>query len=171
MKLFVLTIFAVGIGCSWATIPLPPGNQVIHQLLLQINFKYFVQNTFLVAGCGDAFVQAADAMKPRLNIDGRNGVNQLKEGIKQLKRLIVFGDVNGQAANLRDPGAVGMRKLATTTADSCLQRVFLLLADKDEQVAWQITGCDPNTSANLVCNLLNYKAKRIQQCLRIPVCQ
>lgn len=104
-------------------------------------------------------------MKPKLNGEGQNGVNKLKEGIKQLRRLIVNGDVNGQAANLRDIGAVGLRKLATTTCDECLKGVFLNLANKDEQVARQITGCDPQTSANSVCNLLKYKAQQIQRCL------
>lgn len=160
----MLALFAVGIGCSWATTALPRGNR---HALPQIGVKYFVQFTNFdkFIGCGDAFLQAAYAMKPRLNSEGQGIIDQFKEGIKQLRQLIVIGDVSGQASNLRDIGAVGMRKLATTTSDECLQGVFLHLAYKDEQVAGQISGRDPQTSANAVCNLLNYKAQRIQRCL------
>lgn len=104
-------------------------------------------------------------MRPELNSEGNKIVDKFDGGIKGLRRLIANGDIRGQITNLKDVGAVGMRKLPATTHNGCLKRVFPHLADMDVEVANQIKRCDAQTAAHLVCNLLKYKAQQIQNCL------
>lgn len=107
-------------------------------------------------------------MEPELNSAGKKGVEKLFNGIKQLRILIVNGDISGQSDNLINIGAAGLRKLENTTNNYCLKRVFCELANDDVAVGNQISElspCDARESAKIVCDLLNYKAQQIQNCL------
>lgn len=108
-------------------------------------------------------------MKPKLNSAGRKDIEKLDQGLQHLKILCANGDIRGQVGNLVQIGAAGLIDLGTTTRDYCLKRVFSQLALDDVAVASRISelsSCDAEESAKIVCDLLDYKAGKIQECLR-----
>lgn len=115
--------------------------------------------------CGEAFVDVADEIRPYLNAAGQIGIAQLDQGINQLRYLIERGDVQGISNNFANIGAAGLRNLATTTTDLCLQETFLALAEIDLFIAYiiQFIG-DPFEVAEIACKTLDYKAQRINSC-------
>lgn len=104
-----------------------------------------------------------------MNNAGESGVNQLIEGIGQLQVLVDIGDVSRISCNFADIGAAGLRNLASTTSNRCLEQVFLLLAEVDSFVAYIIQFIrDPYEVREFVCNTLNYKAQRVNSCNAAP---
>lgn len=98
---------------------------------------------------------------------GQNGIDRLNEGVNQLRAAIKKGDIQGVASILKNVGANGLRKLTKTTDNNCLKKLFPYLAKKDEKTANQIIGlCDANKVAEIVCNLLDYKAQQFRKCLK-----
>lgn len=107
-------------------------------------------------------------MKPYLNNEGKKDIDKLNVGVDQLRHAIVRGDINSLSYILKNVGATGLRKLATETNNSCLKRMFLYLANIDEETGNQLKGlalCDPEKAAEIVCNLLNFKAGQFRTCL------
>lgn len=123
------------------------------------------------SGCGDAVVQACNAIRPSVNGEGQLIIDKLNGGIKELRVLIANGDIQGQSAMFRNVGSAGLRNLATTTTDPCLQQVLLSLAEVDACVSYQLQFIqNPIEAAGIVCNVLNYKAQRINSCKPIAHC-
>lgn len=107
----------------------------------------------------------ANSIRPQLNIEGQLIINKFDEGVVQLRALLLRGDIPDISYNLLSYGSAGFRSLATTTANPCLVEVFLLLAEVDAYAAYQLQFIQSLTeAANIVCNLLNYKAQRINSC-------
>lgn len=82
-----------------------------------------------------------------------------------MRDLIEIGDVQGLSIVFENVGAAGYSSLVSTTADPCLQHMFLTLAEVDSFVGFllQYIG-DPNVAAEIVCNALSYKAQRVNSC-------
>lgn len=100
-----------------------------------------------------------------MSSQGQNVIDELNEGILQVRDLIEIGDIQGLSILFRNLGAAGLINLAANTSDARLQQVFLLLAEVDSFVSFllQYTS-DPNDAASLVCNTYDYKAQRINSC-------
>lgn len=107
----------------------------------------------------------ANAIRPCLNKAGQIGINNLIEGVRELNVLIGIGDIARISRNFENIGAVGLRNLATTSSDPCLQQIFPRLAEIDSFVAnLLLYTTDPNKAAEFACNALKYKAQRINSC-------
>lgn len=69
---------------------------------------------------------------------------------------------------LKNVGTATLRRLGKTTNNSCLKRVYCLLAKKDGETGDQLDGlssCDAKKGADIVCKLLDYKAQQYRSCL------
>lgn len=104
-------------------------------------------------------------MRPYVNDVGQNVIDELNEGVLQLRDLIEIEDVHGLSVTFKNDGASGYRNLATTTSDPCLQRVSLSLAEVDAFVAYLLRCIsDPIVAAEIVCDALSYEAQQINSC-------
>lgn len=120
---------------------------------------------FYGLGCGNALVDARNALKSCVNIQGQQIIDELNEGVLQLRDFIEIGDIQGQSNNLGNLGAPGSRNLVATTSNPCLQQAFLSFAELESFVAYILQYIsDPNEAADIVCNALNYQAPRLNSC-------
>lgn len=96
---------------------------------------------------------------------GENQIDDLNKGVLQVRDAIEIGDVQSISNLFENVGAAGFRRLATTTSNSCLQRVLLPLAEVDSLVGFLLRYIsDINEAADIACNALSYKAQRINSC-------
>lgn len=131
----------------------------------KFNFKNWIDKSL---GCGDTFVQVANQIKPKFNIEGKRGIKKLDEGIKQLRVLVTNGDIKGQSSNIENIGVPGLKKLAASTTDPCLEQILPELVKLDESVALRLKSIrKPSEAAKITCNLLNSKAQEIKRCTMI----
>lgn len=106
-----------------------------------------------------------NGIKSCVNIQGQNVIDELTEGVLQLRDLIEIGDVKGLSIAFENTRAPGLKYLAQSTSDACLQRTLSSASDIASFAAFllQCNG-DPNVAAEIVCNTLNYNAQQINSC-------
>lgn len=122
------------------------------------------ENLLIYLGCGNTVIEARNAIKSCVNIQGQQLLDKFNEELLDQRDLIEIGDIQG-LSNISKNGVAKNKILATTTSDPCLQQVIPLLAEVDSFTAF-ILQCtrDPNEAAEIVCNTLNYKAQRLNSC-------
>lgn len=104
-----------------------------------------------------------------MNCEGQKGIDNLNEGVNTLRQAIISGDIARQSSILKNVGSAGLRKLKQTTHNICLKRVFDQLANNDEEIGDRLnslSSCDAKKAAEIVCNLLDYKARQYLKCLK-----
>lgn len=105
-------------------------------------------------------------MKVNLNCNGQQLIKKFDDGIDELRRFIVAGNIAGISANLENVGAAGMKLIETTTNSTCLKNVFEKLANWDHEKAIEIAKLKSiNEAETILCKLLNDKAQEITKCL------
>lgn len=105
-------------------------------------------------------------MKYLVNDDGKKVIALFDKGIKELRRLIKIGDIDGLSSNFQNVGAAGMRRLKEATNNQCLQGVFRAIAELDKNIAEQLAQIEsPYDAGVIVCVILKYKAKEINYCV------
>lgn len=114
-------------------------------------------------------MKTANQLKANLNSTGQNVIVKFDEGIHELQKMFTAGDMKGLSSNFKTFGEAGMGRLERLSNDACLQRVFHVLAELDDSIAEQLEEIQCIDDAKvIVCNILKFKAKQIDECIQKP---
>lgn len=95
---------------------------------------------------------------------GEQIIDELNEGVLQLRDLIEIGDVRDLSAMIGNVRAPLIKNLAFNTNNACVQQALLTNSDIESFVAFIIQTVDAYSAAEIICNSFSYNAQKINSC-------
>lgn len=100
-----------------------------------------------------------------MNSEGNELIDEVNEGVDEVKNSIVNGDINGLITLFQTVGARGLRELIVSTTNACVKHTLLEFQNIDENVVCQLRNIrDPVAAGRLVCNTFSFKAQLLNKC-------
>lgn len=118
--------------------------------------------------CGDSFGLASTNLAPHVNSEGKSILEETYGAINRVKHCLAIGDIVCVSQTFQDRGIPGLRRMSSLVPDP-LGHTLYILSIQDQLVVDQLNllipgnAIDQDQATEIVCNILSYKSKKINE--------